>query len=79
MSDFADFILDLISYTRISRHPLILIGVILTGVGIIVLLTVGLSAEASTGVLLGGFGAVLLGIAMVASGVWRWSVQDHLK
>ena len=74
-----DFIIDLVVHTKVLKRPPLLIGIVLVGFGVIVLLTEGLSSSASAIVIWSGVASLIIGGAMVAVELFRWSVQDHLK
>ena len=79
MIDFFDLVIELVAHTKIRWRGLILLGIALVGLGVIVLLIDGLSGSSSATVLWGGVVLLIMGGAMVVVGIYRWSVQDHLK
>ena len=76
---FFDVIIDLVVHTKILKRPFLLIGIVLVGFGVIVLLTEGVSGTASAIEIWGVVLSLIVGGAMVAVEIFRWSVQDQLK
>ena len=79
MIDFFDLVIELVAHTKIRWRGLILLGIALVGLGVIVLVIDGLSGSSSATVLWGGVVLLIMGGTMVVVGIYRWSVQDHLK
>jgi hypothetical protein len=69
MSDLVEFVLDLILQARFLTRPLLFVGIIVIGVGVILLLMWVLGRGAA--IMWCGIGSLLVGIVLIAIEIWR--------